>query len=615
MGNWALISILDPARTAQYAAVVETYDLAPTPVRSLEEAVFFTEQRGPAALLIVEIQAEEAGFALLEQLRTGCPAQDAPALVVSNSWAVRDQALKRRAELRIAEVLAGSQPMPTVGKAVWRALQMQAPKRRRDSPSSGRRTARSARSGEHRKVAGPLPVHVAPIQAELFARGTQPDPEIDALDATLVEITRQLGASMTLAWIKEGAEERLQGHFGWDRSIIPIIGSEADWAPFRNLAMGAPIQVSDVSEHKVLARSMLVRDGTVGSFAGAPLVDVSNRLLGALCIAHREAGAVTHDLLEPLTLWAQLLAADLGARSFPAPPPAAEEAREPLFQKSSVPVDFALQQLAINLDEGLVVTDNEGRITFANPVAAKLFGLRNRRVVGLLRKRYLDLVRLETDLPPESLRRLAEAGHDPLLLALPMSRPARRIIRWETRCIPLDTSMGRLDHIRDVTREEESGARQQRLVRLDELTWLENRAGFNDAMAKELARSLRQKSPVSLVLFSIDQHDQLEPPLRDLAVRDVAWLLYDLVRGYDHAARIDQQTLAAILPGAEAAQAVAFATRFVGEVADLTPRDGRRLTLSAGIAQFDPAEDVDQLVARARAAMLEASNCGGNGVL
>ncbi len=98
-------------------------------------------------------------------------------------------------------------------------------------------------------------------------------------------------------------------------------------------------------------------------------------------------------------------------------------------------------------------------------------------------------------------------------------------------------------------------------------------------------------------------------------LRDVAWLIADITRGYDHAARIEDDAVGVILPGAPAAAALKFSTRIVEETADVWVRNVPRVTLSGGVAEFDRTEDVSVLVTRARAALLEAAACGGNGVL
>ena len=125
----------------------------------------------------------------------------------------------------------------------------------------------------------------------------------------------------------------------------------------------------------------------------------------------------------------------------------------------------------------------------------------------------------------------------------------------------------------------------------------------------------RAGTTLSLALFRIDERERLKPATADLVLRDVAWLIADITRGYDHAARIEDDAVAVVLPGAPAQAAFRFASRIVEETADVWVRNVPRVTLSGGIAEFDRGEDVSVLITRSRAALLEAAACGGNGVL
>ena len=75
---YALIHVLDPARAAQYSALVERQHLSATPARSVDEALFHSQRLGPAALVIDEVLSEEEGFGFLRGLRKA--KQSAPAL-------------------------------------------------------------------------------------------------------------------------------------------------------------------------------------------------------------------------------------------------------------------------------------------------------------------------------------------------------------------------------------------------------------------------------------------------------------------------------------------------------------------------------------------------------
>src|SRR5437868_3841754 len=179
--GYALIHVLDPARAAQYAALVEQHRLAATPARSLDEALFHAGRLGPAALLLIEVRAEADGFDLLHRLRRA--KQTCPALVISGSWELRNEALRLRKKLGIAEVLAASQPLMTVQRAVARAL-------------------------------GPAPVEAPapppPEEAPFPERPHKAEtPAADLLEEMLGQTARSLRASMALAWLDDGT---LHGH-------------------------------------------------------------------------------------------------------------------------------------------------------------------------------------------------------------------------------------------------------------------------------------------------------------------------------------------------------------------------------------------------------------------
>lgn len=587
----ALIHVLEPARAAQYAVLVEPHGLSATLVRTLEEALFHLRRLGPAALILTEIQSGDGGFALLQGLRDAH--EQAPALVISGSWRLRNEALRLRKKLDIFEVLAPSQPLATVQKAVERTL----------GPS------------QHRPHAGPV---AAPSFPPVARRGRQgPDEPAGALAAGSLEevldrASQSLGASIAVAWIEAGSARLLRGHFGWDASIVSMVGTEEDWAPFRRLC-SAPVVVEEAAKDKVLRHSALVRTGMVGSFAGAPLVDAAGANKGALWVAHREPFALRADVLEPLTVWAQNIGARFAIAPLQAPlstaPPQAGQERH----VSALDTAAALAEAALGTSVGVIITDDEDRIAFSNKALLDILGLRNRRLAGLSRAGVIARLRAARRIDSATAALLRDTA-PPLGMEIKLSNPDRSLA-WEMRPLRVGEQNARIDEIADVTGQATAAGELVRFVRVDPLTWLGNSRSFSDALAAETSRAMRFRTPLSVVLFLVDGAKSMPPQAADLALRDVAWLLADMKRGYDFAARIDASTLAVILPAATTASAMKVADRLVAEVADLERPNGQPITISAGVAEFDAHEDVDGLLGHARAAVLEASACGGNGVL
>ena len=581
--------MFDPTRAAQYAALLERHDLAATQARSESEARFHADRLGPAALIVSEVTQSPGGFELLRSLRRGKRPQTAPTVLISNSLRVRDEALRLREQLGIVEILAGSQPLSTVRDALARAI--------------GRGLPRAAPGGRSR------------------LESLQSTPPISSAGApagwhrSLEEAAREMGASMAVAWFDTKSGDEFIGWFGWERSVVPMVGAQEEWAPFRNLATATPVTISDAEKDPIIRRSPLVAHGVVRSFAGAPLRNDAGESVGAFWLAHERPGAFSPDSLEAVATWAQRIGAEResGARAervvhrqpAPAQPPAVS---------SLVPATDALAQLFMHAAQGFIASDAEGRIAFANPATSRLLVQRNRRLIGCSRAQLLDIVCRDAGLDPETARTLANAQTGDFVVRL---QKPHRILRWETKPIPLGKGMGRMDQLLDITAEIDLREANERMVCLDPLTWLANRRGFQEAMAREVSRALRFRTPLSLALFRVDAPEDVyrDAAKSELVLRNVAWLLAESIRGYDQGARLEDDVLAMILPGASAGQALMLADRLAREVAQLRSKPAGRVTLSGGVAHFDAREDAAQTVARARAAMLEAAACGGNGIL
>jgi len=271
----------------------------------------------------------------------------------------------------------------------------------------------------------------------------------------------------------------------------------------------------------------------------------------------------------------------------------------------------AMGQLLAHSSDGFIATDGEDRIAFANPAASRLLGMRSRRMHGITRTHLLELGCQKGGLNPLTATQLrTSTGAQVVTLTKP-----HRVLRWETKPLPLGAEMGKMDQLVDVTAEYEERETRARLARVDPLTWLANRRGFDDSLAREISRALRFKTPLMLSLFRIDGQHKLEPADATRLLREVSWLVAEISRGCDQSARLEDDTLALILPGATAGAAYALAARLSEEVAGLKSKRAKKVTLSTGIALFDPGEDVAQMLARARAIMLEVEACGGDGIL
>jgi diguanylate cyclase (GGDEF)-like protein len=162
----------------------------------------------------------------------------------------------------------------------------------------------------------------------------------------------------------------------------------------------------------------------------------------------------------------------------------------------------------------------------------------------------------------------------------------------------------------------------ERQAATDLLTGLPNRRALAERFPIEAARAQRTGEALSLVMFDLDHFKQVNDRYGhaggDAVLRGVGQLCIGSFRGVDMAARVGGEEFAVLLPGASAQQAGAVMERFLhtlgGLDMDIGPHNVR-VTATAGVAQQQPGEDLDALMARADTALYAGKQAGRNRVV
>jgi diguanylate cyclase (GGDEF)-like protein len=163
----------------------------------------------------------------------------------------------------------------------------------------------------------------------------------------------------------------------------------------------------------------------------------------------------------------------------------------------------------------------------------------------------------------------------------------------------------------EYTAAELKRLKQEALV--DSLTHLRNRRAFHEDLDHTLAQADRSGRAATLVLIDLDHLKQVNGRHGhqggDERLKALAEAARRTSRASDGAYRVGGDEFALILPETRAHLAKALFRRLHAELSLLT--DGRQ-TATAGIAEFGPGIDRDQLVHNADMAMLEAKMTRGD---
>ena len=174
----------------------------------------------------------------------------------------------------------------------------------------------------------------------------------------------------------------------------------------------------------------------------------------------------------------------------------------------------------------------------------------------------------------------------------------------------------------------ESNKQLVQLSNLDSLTGLANRRCFDENLGKELNRSTRERTPLSLILLDVDYfkefNDTFGHLVGDECLKQIAYVLQKTVeRSHDLAARYGGEEFAVILPSTDLKGGLIIAERLRTQVENLdltSPKASiiQSITISLGLVSIPHGQKgitSKTLIDWADKALYEAKSQGKNRVV
>ncbi|MFH1212532.1 MAG: diguanylate cyclase [Candidatus Neomarinimicrobiota bacterium] len=168
---------------------------------------------------------------------------------------------------------------------------------------------------------------------------------------------------------------------------------------------------------------------------------------------------------------------------------------------------------------------------------------------------------------------------------------------------------------------EEANRQLESLSTTDALTGINNRRNFDQELKREIARSIRYDSPLSLLMLDIDLFKKINDTyghlFGDEVLKMIGQILQKSLRKHDICARYGGEEFVVLLPETTAREALIAAEKirtFVAGQKISFEQAVSSVTLSAGVAQFNAASmpEDKKLIDAADKAMYEAKRSGRN---
>lgn len=292
------------------------------------------------------------------------------------------------------------------------------------------------------------------------------------------------------------------------------------------------------------------------------------------------------------------------------------------LERSAVKHQQLLDTVLNNVDAFIYMKDSEANYLYANRNTAELLGLTQDELIGKSDHELFseeELARF-SELDKELFERGVKARGEETFLT-----PEGEERHFWSIKIPLVVEMGNPAYVgisTDITDVIRLRDKYEKLAHFDSLTGLLSRGHLLETADNELKRARRKLEPMAVLVADIDHfkdiNDTLGHAAGDKALIAVANVLQETVRDMDSLGRLGGDEFALVAPdtGEDDAERVAQRLLAAVDALDLSAvglPDHVNVTMSIGLAVYEPDETLDELFARADRALYRVKHDGRNG--
>ena len=279
-----------------------------------------------------------------------------------------------------------------------------------------------------------------------------------------------------------------------------------------------------------------------------------------------------------------------------------------------------------NAPDGVYMSDLNGTFLYGNRKSEEIIGYRREELIG---KNFLELNLLTENSLNKATQMLQEN-----MKGNPTGPDEIELINKEGRIIPaeINTSlvqrMGQeiiLAFVRDITERkkieealQKSEQKYRELSIIDDLTQLYNSRHFYSQIEREMERSNRYDQPLTLLMLDLDKFKEFNDTYGhvegDYVLSRLGQVVKRCLRETDSAYRYGGEEFTIMLPMTTSEEGIVTAKRIQTELRkeNFSPVLGQEvyMTVSIGMAQYNPKEEMKAFVNRADQLMYQAKKNG-----